>query len=156
MTDNRQKMQPWQVFNAARKYLGANKVALIFNRQPRSAHDWAQDPTCTEQRCKSPLELLHALFLHMDTAGLGYVVRAAIQYLETAVDPEVEMPDFIPLPANCLSEEVLKDYSAVAAMQTAIENQEEPELISQKAAAAKAEIDRTYALYLKQWKQGRL
>jgi len=65
------KKQPWQVFRAARKYLGGNNVARIFNREVRSAHNWAQDPAQTECRCKSPLELLHTLFERMDAAGLA-------------------------------------------------------------------------------------
>lgn len=91
MSDEAPRMQPWQVFQAARKYLGANIVAHIFNREVRSAHNWAQDPVHTECRCKSPLELLHTLFERMDAAGVGYATRAGIEYLSTALDPTVQV-----------------------------------------------------------------
>ena len=106
MSDELPKMLQWQVFQAARKYLGANIVAHIFNREVRSAHDWAQDPVHTECRCKSPLELLHTLFERMDVA------RAGIEYLSTALDPTVQVGG-IKEPLPTIQEEILADYSAV-------------------------------------------
>jgi len=140
------RMQPWQVFHAARKTLGANVVARVFNREVRSAHNWAQDPAHTECRCKSPLELLHTLFERMDAAGLGYVARAGIRYLESAIDDEVEVGDILdPLPT--LTEEILADYGAIAVLQASIDNGEPLEIVKIKACAAREEIERTVAKY---------
>jgi len=121
-------------------------VARIFNRSIRSAHDWAQDPTCTEVRCKSPLELLHALFERMDAVGYGYAARAAIRYLETALDHEVVV-DAIPTVKATMEQEVLADYAAVAALQRAIEAEEAIDTVHELKHAAMDEIDRTFAKY---------
>ena len=51
------KAQPWQVFQAARRYLGVNNVARIFNRAVGSTHNWTQDSAHTECLCKSLLKL---------------------------------------------------------------------------------------------------
>ncbi len=144
MSINEAKMQPWQVFHAARKYLGVDEAARIFNREKRSAYSWAQDPAYTECRCKSPLELLHTLFERMDTVGIGYVARAAIRYLETAIDAEVDMDEIVATRPT-LAEEILADYSSVAALQDAINRGCTVEEARGLALLAKAEIDRTVA-----------
>jgi len=142
------KMQPWQVFHAARKILGANIVARIFNREVRSAHNWAQDPARTECRCKSPLELLHTLFERLDAAGVGYVARAGIEYLSTALDPDVRV-DEIKEPLSTIQEEILADYSAVSMLQQGIEAGADEETVNHLKREAMEEIERTVAKYMK-------
>jgi len=146
MSYEQSKMQPWQVFHAARKTLGANVVARVFNREIRSAHNWAQDPAHTECRCKSPLELMHTLFERMDASGIGYVARAGIRYLESAVDDDVEVGD-IQEPLPTLTEEILADYSAVAALQWAVDSGAGLDEVKHIAAEAIGEIERTVAKY---------
>ncbi len=143
-----QAFASWQVFNAARKYLGAAAVARIFNRSLRSAHDWAQDPACTAVRCKSPLECLHALFERLDAAGMGYVARAALAYLESALAPE-HGAEALCLPLPTLEQEVLADFRSVAALQAAVEAGAEMDMVAALADEAKAEIERTVARYIK-------
>ncbi|BDD88731.1 hypothetical protein [Desulfofustis limnaeus] len=148
MSNNRAKMQPWQVFQAARKYLGADTVARIFNREIRSAHSWAQDPAFTAHRCRSPLELLHALFERLDAVGLGYVARAAIGYLETAVYQE-QAGGAIREPLPTIQEEILADYSAVAELQRTIESRGSLADVMRLKQEAMDEIERTVARYVK-------
>lgn len=142
------KMQPWQVFDVAIRYLGADRIARVFNREKRSPYNWAADPLCTMHRCASPLELMHKLFCLMADAGLGYVVRAAIRYLQTAVN-DVEGGGSIIEPLPTIEEEILADYSAVGELQRAIEAQADIEDIRLLEAAARAEIERTVARYVK-------
>jgi hypothetical protein len=149
MSERNAKMQPWQVFQAARKYLGAHNVARIFNREVRSAHNWAQDPAHTECRCKSPLELLHTLFERMDAVGIGYAARAAIDYLATAVDPAVQVGGIKP-PLPTIQEEILADYSAVARLQQAIEAGADMESVHGLKRDAMEEIERTVARYIQE------
>jgi hypothetical protein len=149
MTEQQPKMQPWQVFHGARKAMGAAVVARIFNRSIRSAHDWAQDPTCTEVRCKSPLELLHTLFERMDAIGYGYAARAAIWYLETALDHDVDVA-VVPPVKDTLEQEILADYAAVAALQRAIDAGEPVDVVHEFKHVAMDEIDRTFAKYCKE------
>lgn len=139
-------MQPWQVFHAASKYLRPENVARIFNKEKRSAYNWGQDPAFTEHRCRNPLELLHSLFERMDAAGIGYVARAGIRYLETAIEDEIDLED-IKEPLPTITEEVLADYGAVAALQRAIDNGATIEEVRSLAAEAAGEIERTVAKY---------
>lgn len=142
------KMQPWQVFQAARKCLGVNNVARIFGKEIRSAHNWAQDPACTQLRCRSPLELLHTLFERMDAAGFGYVARAGIEYLSTAIDPAVQV-DGIKEPLPTIQEEILADYTAVSMLQHAIETKDNLDEVILLKRLAIDEIERTVAKYMK-------
>lgn len=140
------RMQPWQVFHAANKHLTAETVARCFNREKRSAYAWGQDPAHTECRCKSPLELLHTLFERMDTVGLGYAARAGIEYLSTAIDPDVQVPG-IKEPLPTIQEEILADYSAVNRLQQAIEADRGIDAVNRYKREAIAEIERTVAKY---------
>lgn len=139
------KMQPWQVFHAAGKHLTNEGVARIFNREKRSAYSWGQDPACTEHRCQSPLELLHNLFVRMDAVGVGYVARSAIRYLESALDPVEPPPIIEPLPT--IQEEILADYTAVAALQQVINAGGDMEQVQQYKQDAIEEIERTVDRY---------
>lgn len=148
MTQEQSKMQPWQVFHAARKAMGANSVAQIFSRSIRSAHDWAQDPVSTQVRCKSPLELLHTLFERLDEIGRGYVVRAAIDYLLTAVsgadDNREEIKELLPT----MDAEQLEDFRELSAFHRAINEGADPDLVETLMKEANDANERTYAKYL--------
>ena len=139
-------MQPWQVFHAANKYLGPDNVARIWNREKRSAYNWAQDPAYTEHRCQNPLELLHTQFAKMDDAGIGYIARAGIRYLETAIDPDVLLDDPRSLDTlPTINEEVLADFATVALLHADITSGQPLSEIKLSAARAIAEIERTVA-----------
>lgn len=148
MSKEKVKMLPWQVFHLANRYLGPVVVARVFNREKRSAYSWGQDPLCTEHRCASPLELVHMLFSRMCDVGLGYVVRAAIRYLQTAVD-DIEDDECIKEPLPTIHEEILADYSIVGEVQRAIEASLNPRTIKLLEAESKAEIERTVARHFK-------
>jgi len=148
MTQEEPKMQPWQVFHAARKAIGANTVARIFNRSIRSAHDWAQDPVHTEVRCKSPLELLHTLFERLDEMGRGHVAEAAIAYLRTALSGCDERPDAIKQLLPTMEAEQIEDFHAAAAFHRAINDGADPDLVETLMKAANAANERTYSKYL--------
>lgn len=149
MSEDNSKMQPWQVFQAARKYLGPETVAKIFHKEKRSAYNWAQDPAFTECRCRNPLELLYTLFERMDTVGLGYVVRAALVYLSGAVEA-VDEGQEIRQPLATIQQEILADYAAVANLQRAIESEASLEEVRYCQREAIAEIERTVARYAKE------
>lgn len=147
MTKKTERMQSWQVFRAARKQLGPELLGKIFHRGVRSAYDWGQDPACTEVRCRNPLDLMHALFERLDEQGRGYVARAAIAYLESALDDEAEAVD-VPEPHPSLDVELLRDFAAVSRLQAAVETGEDVHLVRAIAAEAKDEIERTVARYM--------
>ncbi len=146
MSNETVKLQSWQVFQAARKFIGAERVAKIFNREKRSAYSWAQDPAFTEHRCKNPLDLLHNLFVELDARGLGYVARDAIAYLSTAVDDFDCKSVAEPLPT--LDAELLADFSALADFKSAIDEGESAEVIRKIKQDVIAELDRTEARYI--------
>lgn len=139
-------MQPWQVFHAANKYIGPENVARIWNREKRSAYNWAADPAYTEHRCQNPLELLHTQFAKMDDAGIGYIARAGIRYLETAIDPDVLLDDIHSIDTlPTITEEVLADFAAVGELHVSINGGADLDAIKLAATAAIAEIERTVA-----------
>ena len=143
------KMQPWQVFSAAVKYLGASSVAKIFNRELRSAYSWAQDPECTECRCRNPLELLHTLFVRLDAIGFGYVARDAITYLQTAIDPEVEVGGPVKGLLPTIGDQELEDYKEIADLHRAIDAGSSIEYVLDLEKALLSQIERTVARYRK-------
>ena len=146
MTMNVPELQSWQVFQAARKYIGVENVARIFNRKVRSAYSWAQNPAYTEHRCKNPLDTLHALFTELDARGMAYVVKDALNFLSSSID-DVEAFE-CKEPLSTMNEEILADYSAIATLKAAIDDGESIEVITALGHAAEAEIQRTVARYI--------
>ncbi len=146
MSNETVKLQSWQVFQAARKFIGAERVARIFNREKRSAYSWAQDPAFTEHRCKNPLDLLHNLFVELDARGLGYVARDAVTYLASAIDDQECSPVMEPLPT--LEAELLADFSSLADLKTAIDEGEDIKTVKSLKREAVAELERTVARYI--------
>ncbi|WP_035273630.1 hypothetical protein [Desulfogranum japonicum] len=148
MTMNSPELQSWQVFQAARKYIGAERVARIFNRKVRSAYSWAQNPAFTEHRCKNPLDTLHALFTELDARGMAYVVQDALTFLASSID-DVDASEFKePLPT--ITEEILADYTAISTLKDAIDERKSIDTIVFLGHEAEAEIQRTVAKYIQE------
>ena len=147
MPNGKKILQPWQVFHAANKHFTPGAIAKIFGKANiRTAYLYGQDPAYTEKRCKNPLEAMHMMFSRLDEIGRGDVARAGIAYLQTAIEPNEHeaVADLQPT----LQEEILADYSAVAALQRGIEECEDVDLVDTLKQRAIDEIERTYAKYL--------
>lgn len=152
MPEQSLKMKSWQFFNYARKYLKASTLYAIFGRKNARAVDyWCQDPLYTARPDDSydPIKGVKILLTTLDDHGHCAVVRSCLEYLASGTsacsagfEPGVE-----PLKPT-ISEEILADFRAVAALQTAIEAGHNVPAIMRLKAAAIAEIERTVALYL--------
>lgn len=142
------KLQSWQIFHAARKHLGVERVICIFGKKnARSAYTWAQDPRFTEDRCRDPLEATHAMLSELDTVGRGDVARACLSYLATAVDGASFDLAAVASLKPTIDAEVLADYQALAAMQHAIEHGAELAEVGRLRHEAVDEINRTFAKF---------
>lgn len=151
MAKNDEIMQSWQVFHYVRKHLGRSILYGIFGkRHARTVDLWCQDPRFTDKEARSydPLQGIRDLFSLLDDRGHVPIVRSALQYLasETSLDYDYHGDHAHPLPT--ITEEILADYRAVAALQAAIEAGQTPEVINQLKIAAINEIERTVARYL--------
>ncbi len=142
-----EKFQSWQFWAAAKKLLGETRLMMILGRRNgRTIRTYSANPRYTQQRCKDPLEHLHAILSELDTFGRGDIARLAIRYLETALANQ-EIPAASEL-QDTIEAEVLADYQAVAAMQAAIDGERPIDEVAELVAAAKAEIDRTLTKYI--------
>ncbi|NDY41273.1 hypothetical protein G3N55_00210 [Dissulfurirhabdus thermomarina] len=137
----------WHFWRGARKALRPERLAVLWGRGARVIYFYGQPPG-SPGRNRDPLERLHALFQELDICGRGDICRAAIQYLQSALD------DVDPAcPADLkptMEAEVLADYAAVAAFQAAVEAGAPADVVSDMAAEAKAEIDRSVAKYIQE------
>ncbi len=142
------KFQSWQFWAAAKKLLGESNLLLILGRRnARTIRMYSADPKYTVERCRDPLEHLHIIFSELDTFGRGDVARLAIKYLQSAIDPQdvSKVADLQPT----MDAEILADYKSVADLQVAIVDGAPVDMVSDFAAEAKAEIDRTLAKYIR-------
>lgn len=151
MRNGMAKFEAWQVFAASFKALGRAKVAGCLGVTESAAYQYGANPTTTgEKRCRNPLERIHSLLYELDMWGRGDVCRDAIDYLRTAFEEAEPKPVSELKPT--MNEELLADYQAVASLQRAVESCEQIDIVEALVEAAKAEIDRTYAKYLKDCK----
>lgn len=142
------KLETWQIWHAMRKTLGDTFIMNVLGRRnARTIRMYAQDPRCTVDRSKDPVEALAILFDELATFGRADIARLAIEHLQAAVGSNgvVTSPDRL---KDTVDAEVIADFQAVADMQTAIALGASAEVVRAAVVAAKEEIDRTLARYL--------
>lgn len=151
MRNGKMKFEAWQVFAASFKAIGRAKVAACLGVTESTAYQYGANPNTTgDKRCRNPLERMHSLLNELDTWGRADVCRDAINYLRSAFE-EADPKPVVELKAT-MNDELLADYQAVATLQRAIESCEQIDIVEVLVEEAKAEIDRTYAKYLKDCK----
>lgn len=146
------KMQSWQVFHYARKYLKASTLYIIFGKKNARAVDyWCESPTDTArpEGAYDPIKGVKRLLQTLDDHGHCTVVRSCLQYLASGTSAACSTDPTVEHLKPTISEEILADFRAVAVLQQAIEAGHNIASVTQKAAAAIAEIERTVALYQK-------
>lgn len=150
MSKSKREMTPRQFFMVAIKGLGADVVGDIIGVRGRTINRYAADPLTTDSGSQTPhqLEEFPKLFMRLEEVGRGYAARGLIRFLQAAIDDDVQPPTEISNPLPTIEEEILADYRAVAALQNAIDERQDVDLIGVLKQAAIDEIERTYAKYL--------
>ncbi len=141
--------ESWQFWSAAKKTLGETRILMILGRRNgRTIRMYSADPRYTQDRCRDPLEHLHAILSELDTFGRGDIARLAIEYLLTAVEDRY-LPPAAEL-QQTMNLEILMDYQAVSDLQKSISGGASTDEVAALAEEAKREIDRTLAKYLEE------
>lgn len=145
------ELQPWQIFAAMKDYFGVKCIAMFFGNKEakyfRTEYNYAQDPLTTQKRGTCPLERVWNMLRYLDRHGMGYLSRATLRYLDTAInktDPGT-LQGILP----SMPEEKLSDYAATARLHEAVEKMEDLETFESLLQEAKDDLDRTVALYKK-------
>jgi hypothetical protein len=76
-------MQPWQLFHATHKHLDPENVTRILTGKTIRLHSVSMPEP------HGP----HPLHEKADAAGIGYVARSGIGYLETASENDVDLEE---------------------------------------------------------------
>jgi hypothetical protein len=131
MPKSRAKLQPWQIFHASYKALGMQVMMAIWGKSHnRIIYAYGQDPAVTEKRVRNPIEKLREMFAELALIGRGSVARAAIDYLQAALDDDCEPAEIAGLQST-IEAEILRDYSAVGKLQELIEAGADPAAVRQ-------------------------
>ena len=139
------ELQTWQIWHAMRKTLGDKFImGVLGRRNARTIRMYAQDPRCTVDRCKDPIEALAILFDELDTCGRGDIARLATDHLCHAHTGKLCEPK--PLKAT-LDQEVIADFEAVADLNAAIHADADLDYVRSLTEDAVQEIERTFAKY---------
>ncbi len=147
----RQIFQTWQLWNATLKTLGADILAALLGVNKSMAYEYAKNPNTTgPKRCRDKAEQMHAVLSELAFWGREDVCRGFVDYFRSAYE------DVTPNPVGelkpTMNEEILADYQSVASLQAAIDRCDEIDIVEALTNAAKEDIDRTYAKYLKDCK----
>lgn len=143
------KIETWQIWHAMKKHLGETFIVTVLGRRnARTIRMYAQDPRTTDDRCKDPIQALYILFEELATFGRGDVAHAAIDYLSSAVDDSPAGDAVKPL-LPTLDQEILADHALLADLQRAINADDPPDVVAGLVDEVKAEIDRTFAKFIK-------
>jgi hypothetical protein len=152
MAKENQKMQSWQVFHFARKYLGRSVLYAVFGKKnARSVDYWCEDPKYTDkaEQAYDPIKGVKELLSTLDDQGHTAAVRACLDYLRAGTSLEEETVPVVTELLPTLSEEKLADYTCLAEFQAAITRCESCQEVNARKKAAIEEIERTFAKYIK-------
>jgi len=153
MPKEKEKMQSWQIFHFARKYLTRSTLYAIFGKKNARAVDyWCEDPRYTAKAdgAYDPIQGVKALLSTLDDQGHCGVVRAAVAYLCEGTSCDLDLDNAnLSEPLPCITDEILADFRAVANLQRAIEEERHISVIEDYKLEAIAEIERTVARYRK-------
>lgn len=150
------RLQSWRIFFYARKYLGRSTLYSIFGkRHARTVDLWCEDPRFTDKEDKAfdPVQGVHDLLTLLDDHGHCGIVRSCIAYLISGTSAECGIDAEIVEIKPTITEEILADFKAVAALASAIEAGLHPDEIAPIKIAAMSEIERTYAKYHKDFRR---
>ncbi len=142
------RLETWQIWHAMRKTLGDSFVMTVLGRKnARIIRMYAQDPRCTADRCKDPIEALAILFNELDTYGRRDIAELAIKHLQLSIGDTSFTPSPTALKPT-IEEELLADYTSVSVLQAAINNDLGEKIVRDAMMDAVHEIERTYAKYV--------
>jgi len=157
MAKSSNKMQSWQVFHFARKHLGAALLCTVFGKKnARTVNYWCEDPAYTAKNDFSydPIFGVKQLADKLDDRGHTDVVRALRSFLfgDTSLDDGdgCGLGDLQPT----MVEEKLCDYQTIGELHNAITSKADPAEVERMKREAIAEIERTVALYIKEYDNG--
>lgn len=140
-------LKTWQIWHAMRKTIGDDFImGVLGRRNARTIRMYAQDPRCTVDRSKDPIEALAILFDELATYGRADIAELAIKHLQQFIGGEEDLrcPDLV---KETIDAEVVADYQAVSELKAAIDAQEPPEIVKAILTDAIHELERTYAKY---------
>jgi len=80
------KIEPWQIYRVALKYLDKGFLQSIYTRSMRLFYYWAANPKHVDNSERTPLERLRIMLNAIDDIGMGEYSRAAIDYLAEPLD----------------------------------------------------------------------
>ena len=82
-------MKSWEIYNIARKALGTGICKIYGNRNARTIDYWAQDPACSADHKRNPIDRLGALLAKLDSIGERDTAKSALRLLAGAINCRV-------------------------------------------------------------------
>ena len=146
------RLETWQIWHAMRKTISDSFImGVLGRRNARTIRMYAQDPRCTVDRSKDPIEALAILFDELATYGRADIAELGIKHLQQSIgcDKDLRCPDQL---KPTVDAEILADFQVVADMKAAIEANKDPDEVRIAMTEAIHEIERTYTKYQQDFK----
>jgi hypothetical protein len=147
-------LRSWQVFSAGIYHLKKDFLAKMFGVSLRQVERWAADPDTTESHQKNPLDRLEAMCRAFMARGQSEIARIMAARLAYVVNCELRELDPVEPDAETMQHECLDDYPPVTRFHEAINQGGSIEEVRHLWQAAKRELDETFEMYLREWKDG--
>lgn len=127
-------MKSWEIYNVARKALGTGICRIYGNRNARTIDYWAQDPACSADHKRNPIDRLGALLVKLDSIGERDAAKSALRILAAAINCRViDQVEAVP-DKETLLEEILDDMPHIVAYQHALQGDDLEEVDRAEAA----------------------
>ena len=147
-------LRSWQVFSAGIYHLKKDFLANLFGVSLRQVERWAADPDTTSSHQRNPLDKVEAMTRAFMSRGQVEIARIMAARLAYAVNCELHDIDPADPDAESIQHECLDDYPPITLFHDAINKGKGIEEVRHLWQACKRELDETFELYLREWRDG--
>lgn len=127
-------MKSWQIYDEARKVLRNELYEIYGNRNARMIDYWAQDPRCSAERKRNPIDRLELLFSKLIEVGKREIAVAGLRILAGQVGCVLKDCGEVVPDRETLLGEIVDDMPCLTAYQKALEGDDLEEVDRAEAA----------------------
>jgi hypothetical protein len=127
-------MKSFEIYDRARKALKSEMYEVYGNRSSRMIDYWAQDPDCTAESKRNPIDRLEELLVRLCEAGERDTAKAVLRILASATNCYVRDRSDVTPDKETLAEEIIDDLPRLVEYHQALQGDDLEEVDRARAA----------------------
>jgi hypothetical protein len=127
-------MKSWEIYDRARKALEHEMYEVYGSRSSRVIDYWAQDPDCSAETKRNPIDRLEELLRRLCDAGERDTAKAVLRILASATNCYIRERSEVLPDKETLAEEIIDDLPRLVDYHRALQGDDLEEVDRARAA----------------------